>query len=204
MTRGNRLRKDALRRYLLYKMKLIELIHFHLLWLALNRQKFAPENTLGHDGSDFSNSVRTAALAWFCTMVDQSNGGLNVFKLWHTLFPKHRKRIDRVWNQVQSEWEVLRNFRDRCAFHADTPQNYFRAKQRMLESEEKVRVVKALNTFMKLAVFLLKRDPEELPDFVPEVEEFLLDFELKFDAHFKRDSFKRLLILPRGNYRKAF
>jgi len=201
MGRGDKMRKDALRRYFIYRMKLIELFHFNLLWVALDKNKFVPENVMGHEGRDFSHSVRTASLSWFCTIVDQSNEGLNVFDLWRQLFPKHRTKIDRVWNEVKPHWRILREFRDKCGFHADTPRRYFAAKQKVLE---KPQVAKAVQTFLDLAVFFIRKEPEELPDFVPEVEGFLLDFELEFRMRVNRDSFKRLLILPRENYKTVY
>jgi len=102
MKRKDILRRDALRWYLIYRIKLLELIHFHLLWKALEKQNFTPENLLGHDGGDFANSVRTAALSWFATLVDQSRDGMDVFQLWRQLFRSserefsHTKIFDRT------------------------------------------------------------------------------------------------------------
>jgi len=181
-------------------MKLIELLHFNILWVTLNRERFVPENVMSHDGRDFSHSVRTAAVSWFSTIVDQSQDGLNVFDLWRQLFPKHRAEIDRVWDEIQPHWKAVKQFRDRCGFHADTPKRYFLAKQGIRPPE----IARAIQKFLDLATFFLKREDEELPDFVPEVEAFLLDFELETDHRFKRDSFKRMLILPRGDFKKVF
>jgi hypothetical protein len=94
------MRKDALRRYLIYRMKLTELIHLHLLWCALHEGAFVPENILDHDGEDFALSVRTAFLGWLCTILDQSSDGLNVFDLWRLLFPKHREKIENMWAEI--------------------------------------------------------------------------------------------------------
>jgi hypothetical protein len=168
-------RKDALRRYFVYKMKLIELIHLHLLLDALNNQKFVPENVMGHDGRNFGSSVRTALLSWYCTIVDQSKGGLNVFELWRELFPKYLERVDMVWKQVKPHWGILRNFRNKCGFHADSPQSFLSAKQKVLDNPQ---VAKAMMSFLDLSKFLISREEEELSDFVPEVESLLLDFEL--------------------------
>jgi len=79
MKRGNRIRRDALRRYLIFRIKLIEVFHLSLLWTALSGEQFVPENVMGHSGRDFAASVRTTMLGWFCTIVDQSAGGLNIF-----------------------------------------------------------------------------------------------------------------------------
>jgi hypothetical protein len=128
---------------------------------------------------------------------------LNVFNIWSELFPNHREEIERVRAEVEPHWEVLRNFRDKCGFHADTPRNYFLAKQKMLENSSQV--AKAVQHFLDLAKLLIVREEEELPDFVPEVENFLLDFELEEGNYgIKRGALKKLLILPRTKYRQTF
>jgi hypothetical protein len=79
MTRRKQLRRDALLRYFVFRMKLIELFHFHLLWGGLDEEKFVPDNLMEHGGRAFADSVRTALLSWYCTIVDRTAGGLNVF-----------------------------------------------------------------------------------------------------------------------------
>lgn len=184
-------------------MKLIELFHLHLLWGALADEEFVPDNVMEHDGRDFAESVRTALISWYCTLVDRTAGGLNVFNVWHELFPNHRDEIERVRQEVEPHWEVLKNFRDKCGFHADTPRNYFLAKQKMLDNSSQV--AKAVQDFLDLAKRLINSEEAELSDFVPEVETFCLDFELE-EGHrgVNRDALKKLLILPRGNYKKRF
>jgi hypothetical protein len=196
------MRRDALRRYFVFRMKLIELFHFHLLWCALDDEEFVPENVMEHDGRNFAGSVRTALLSWYCTIVDRTAGGLNIFNVWRELFPNHREEIERVRAEVEPHWEVLRNFRDKCGFHADTPRNYFLAKQRILNNPK---VAKAVQYFLDLAKLLISREEVELPDFVPEVETCLLDFELEEgNRGINRNALKKLLILPRTKYKRVF
>src|SRR6266446_3168579 len=104
MTPGQQMRRDALRRYFVFRMKLIELFHFHLLWGALADEKFVPENVMDHDGQVFAESVRTALLSWYCTIVDRTAGGLNIFNIWQELFPNHREEIERVRAEVEPHW----------------------------------------------------------------------------------------------------
>jgi hypothetical protein len=183
-------------------MKLVELFHFHLLWGALADEEFVPDNVMGHAGRDFAESIRVPLLSWYCTIVDRTQGGLNIFNVWRELFPKHRREIERVRREVEPQWEVLRTFRDRCGFHADTPRNYFLAKQKILDNPQ---VAKAVQDFLDLAKFLINHEEAEMLDFVPEVETFLLDFELeKGNRGINRNALKKLLILPRTKYKRAF
>jgi hypothetical protein len=201
MTVAKQLRRDALRRYFVFRMKLVELFHFHLLMEALVDEKFVPENVMGHEGRDFAYTVRTALLSWYCTIVDRSEGALNIFNVWRELFPNHRDEIEQVRARLEPNWEILKNFRDKCGFHADTPRNYFLAKQKLLDN---LQVVNSMQEFLDLAKKLIKVEDTELIDFVPEVETALLDFEIEGIFRVNRDAMKRLLILPHGNYRKVF
>jgi len=169
---------------------------------ALVDGKFFPENVMDHEGRNFAESVRTALLSWYCTIVDRTAGGLNVFNVWRELFPNRREEIERVRAEVEPHWEILRNFRDKCGFYADTPHNYFLAKQKVLENPQ---VVRAMQDFLDLAKLLINCEETELPDFVPEVETFLLDFELEQRRFgINRNALKKLLILPHGNYKRVF
>jgi hypothetical protein len=200
--RGQQTRKDALKRYFVFRMKLIELFHFHLLWGDLADEKFVPENVMEHQGRDFADSVRTVLVSWYCTIVDKTARGLNIFNVWRELFPNHRDEIERVRAEVEPHWEILRQFRNKCGFHADTPRNYFLAKQKMLDNPQ---VAKAVQDFLDLAKLLINREEAELPDFVAEVETFCLDFELEpGNRGINRNALKKLLILPRTKYKQVF
>jgi len=196
------MRKDALRRYMLYRMKSLELLHLYLIYGDLTEHGHIPPNELGHQGRDFADSVRTVLISWLATFVDQSQDGMNVFDLWRLLFPKHRDEIERVWNELEPQMELIKNFRDRVGFHADTPLRFFAARDRI--SGRNPKLAAALKSFMGLQILLFRQEDEELPDFVPTAEELLLDVELKLNVSVNRDWFKRALILRRENYRRVF
>jgi hypothetical protein len=201
MTVAEQLRRDALRRYFVFRMKLIELFHFHLLFSALLDEQFIPKNVMEHEGRDFAYTVRTALVSWYCTIVDRTDGGLNIFNVWRELFPKHRDEIEQMRAKVEPDWKILKNFRDKCGFHADTPRHYFLAKQKLLDN---VQVVQSMREFLDLAMKLMKLEDTELVDFVPEVETTILDLELEGACKVSRDAMKKMLILPHGNYKKVF
>ena len=201
MRRGDQIRKRALHRYVIFKMKLIELLHLHLVWKALNDDLFTPPNVMGHDGTDFADTLRTVLLSWYMTLVDKN--GLDVFPLWLELFPKHRKRIENLRNETDPQLNILREFRDRVGFHGDTPGKYFNARKKLKMSHADISA--ALQKFLDLAVFLAKREEKELSDFVPEAESLFLDLELEFGLKIKRQWMKKNLVLPsKSSYRVTF
>jgi hypothetical protein len=157
-------------------MKSLELLHYYLLLFDLNESGHFPPNVLGHDGRMFASSMRTVAISWLATFVDQSRDGMNVFDLWRRLFPKHKDEIDRVWAQLEPQLELIKNFRDRVGFHADTPLKYFAARDKIRGKNPELQA--AMDSFINLEIALYKYEDEELPDFVSAAEELLLDVEL--------------------------
>jgi hypothetical protein len=183
-------------------MKSLELLHFYLLLFDLQDSGHHPENILGHDGRMFASSMRTVAISWLATFVDQSRNGMNIFDIWRRLFPKHKDEIDKVWAQLRPQLDLIRNFRDRVGFHADTPLRYFAARDKIRGKNLELQA--AMDGFMRLEIALYKCEEEELPDFVSAAEELLLDVELQLDITVDREWFKDALILRRGNYKAIF
>jgi len=157
--RAERLRKDDLRRYVIYRMKSLELLHYYLLLFDLNDSGHYPDNILGHDGVMFASSMRTVAISWLATFVDQSRDGMNVFDLWRRLFPKHRDEIDRVWAQLEPQLDLIKNFRDRVGFHADAPLRYFAARDKIRGKNPELQA--AMDSFMNLEIALYRYETEE-------------------------------------------
>src|SRR6266481_1829920 len=190
--RAAELRRDALQRYLIYRLKLQEFLHYHILFLSLNAGELRPENIMDHDSAEFAGSMQTAAVSWWVTFVDKN--GLNIFDLWKELFPKHKKKIDKLWKQIEPTWRVLVNYRNRCGFHADKPMRYFGAKAELLDNGKQV--TRDIQDFITLSVFLMRKEEKELPDLVDATEDLLLNVELKYGYAVKRSAFRKAGILP--------
>lgn len=113
---AQRLTDKEVSTYLVFRIKTNELIHLHLLWLAIKDGKCG-ESILEVDNQIIRETLRTAAVAWFSTIVDTNS--LNIFPLWEKMFPQYRKRITLYRTAIQPELDLLRRFRNRTAFHAD-------------------------------------------------------------------------------------
>jgi hypothetical protein len=102
--------------YLVYRVKMNELIHLHLLWLSLAE---------GQCGDSFSRvprdlvmeTLRTAAIAWVATVLDKK--GLDVFNIWNKMFPQYSRRIALFRSSLAPRLETIRRFRNKTAFHAE-------------------------------------------------------------------------------------
>jgi hypothetical protein len=199
--RAAELRRDALQRYVIYRLKMQELLHYELLFLSLDAGEFCPENIMDHESAEFASSMRTVAVSWWVTFVDKN--GLDVFDLWRELFPKHKAKINKLWKQIEPTWKVLVNYRNRCGFHADKPMRYFAAKAGLLDNGK--RVTKDMQDFITLSVFLMRKEEKEIPDLADAAEDLLLNVELKFGYAVKRAAFRKAGILPlSAKFKKVF
>ena len=202
MNHGEKLRRADLKRYVIYRMKQLELLHFYLLLQDLNESGHCPANDLDHDGRMFASSVRTVTISWLATFVDTSRNGMNVFDLWRRLFPKFKDEIDAVWDKLKPQLKLITNFRTKVGFHAASPMKYFAARDKIRGKNPQLQV--AINAFIDLQMLMFKHEEEELPDFFSSAEDLLLDVELKLKISVDREWFRQALILPRKHPPMAF
>jgi hypothetical protein len=86
--------------YLVFRIKTNELIHLHMLWLAIKDGQCG-ESIFGIDNQIVRETLRTVAMAWFSTIVDKN--GLNIFPVWEKMFPQYKKRITLYRAAIQPE-----------------------------------------------------------------------------------------------------
>ena len=193
---GKEMRKHALRRYIVFRIKAIEFldlnaIRMHLLADPANSARIIPPFRPPRFTSD---SIRTVILSWLALFIDKSKDGMDVTKLWIELFPQHRSKVEEAWVRMAPAWEAIREFRDRAGFHADKPLKYFGARNRInIEGEL---VDNALGEFEKLFKFFLKAEEKELPDLGEELDSLLDDLEKGHGRTYQREQFKAYLMIP--------
>lgn len=184
-------RKSALRRYIVFRVKAIEFLDLLGLHRGLMNGGVKPYPPF-RSASDMADSLKTVLLSWFALFVDKN--GMNVIKLWEEVFPQYAERVQEAWTEMEPTWPVLREFRNRAGFHADEPPKFFGARHR-LRSEIK-QVEAALVEFEKLFKFFLKAEEKELPDLEKELDSLLDELEKETGSAFKRDEFKAYIIIP--------
>ena len=163
---GQAMRKSALRRYIVFRIKAIEFLDLNSLRHSLrdpqlgNLQVPLPSFPPFRPPKFVSDSLRTVVLSWFCLFIDKSKDGMDVIKLWCEVFPKHATRTQEAWKRMEPAWEILREFRDRAGFHADKPLKFFGARSKL--RTEWATVDAALKEFEELLKFFLKAEEKEL------------------------------------------
>ena len=194
-THSHKLTDKQVGTYLVYRMKLNELIHLHFLFCHLNRagcgdtiEGIAPEIVV--------NTVRTCAMAWFITMLDRN--GINIFDLWKKMFPQYTNRLNVYRSAIENDLVRIRAFRNRSALHAEPVFRDF-IKPRVDMQEHAEEDVKTLQRFLKLATFLLKREHTADPNLQSRILGVVLDTELELDCHIRRRWLMDTNILDRSS-----
>lgn len=185
-------KRDALRRYLVFRVKAIEFLDIAALHQALRKGQLNPPNPASRKPSDFADALRTVGLSWCAVFIDRN--GMDVIKLWKELFPHRRAEIEIAWGKMKSAWEHIRTFRNRAGFHADMPFRFFGARSTIVLNNQVI--VAALVEFQKLMSTLLHAEATELPELGGVVEEFLDELESK-QGHgkYNRTEFRRYLMI---------
>lgn len=196
-------RDKAVRQYVVFHLKLMEVLHLMLLSFHLSDTESCPDNVLGHGVGRFKETLLGATVTAFISIVDGPKS-TNIREIWKELYPWHATAIDRIWTTKISAGEsVMKAYRDQAGAHGDRPQKYFAAKQALLR--DNAQVLAALGTFYRLSICLLKRQSKELPDLASEIEEALFDIELAFPGGaFNRRWLREMYLIERGPYTKRF
>jgi hypothetical protein len=181
-TPPHRLTDKEVSTYLVFRFKMNELIHLHYLWFAVH------DGQCGDSVSDIPKeqvlgSLRTAAIAWFATVVDKS--GLDIFKLWHKMFPQYEKRIRLFHEQLQPHLDVIRRFRNKTAFHAEPAfVDFFEPRVRFQQNAKDI--IAGVQRFLTLSKFLVKRELTSDPELYSRMLGAVFNAELKLGCSINR------------------
>lgn len=200
-------RNKLARKYIVFHLKLTELLHLILLNLHLREKQLRVENVLGHDVDQFRETLLGAAVNAYMAIADNPRS-TNAQSIFIELYPRYKRSILRIWERYIAPGEVvMKAYRDRAGVHGDKLEAYFGGKMGLFR--ETAKVLKALQAFRGIAANLLKKLPTEHPNLADDVEAVLLDVELGFEAqgiygHFDRRWLRRMRLIESGPYRKVF
>jgi hypothetical protein len=182
MPQANQLTDKQVGTYLVYRMKLAELMHLHFLFHHV--YDGACGDTIdGIDSQLVLDTLRTCALSWFVTLFDPS--GVNIFDLWEQMYPQYPWRLGVYRKAVEPNLQRLRTFRNKSAFHADRVFSKFFA-PRVQMQEHRKQDAETLQRFLRLAIFLLKREHTVDPDLYSRILGVVFDMELALDCKMSR------------------
>lgn len=205
-------RQSVLRRYIVFRIKAIEFLDMLALYNVLRGNQMRQSElkaaiTQSHVGlapllsflsfrppSFVADSIKTVLMSWFAVFIDK-NGGMDAIDLWCRVFPKHSDKTLAAWNRMEPVWEILRDFRNKAGFHADSPIRFFDARYEL--RKEWLAVGPALEEFKTLFDFFLKIEASELRDeLAPALESLLNEVEVRHaGTKFQREQFSAYLMI---------
>jgi len=165
-------RPEALEEYLVYQIRLYEYLHCFQIMLDIMDGKYKPESSLGHGPTEFIGTLRNTSTGLFASLMDPQNMALDVFDVWIVLYPEKEARIIEVWKKVEPHIQLIRDFRNDVAFHANKNLRRYFETRRLFNAKRK-EVVVAMQEFWGLAAELIKEQDKALPKFRDEIEPFL-------------------------------
>lgn len=186
---GQEMRKSALRRYIVFRVKVMEFLDMASLHQGLITGNVKPYPQF-RSAKDMAGSLRTVLVSWLSLFVDKN--GMNVIELWKEIYPHHAKRVQDSWAKMEPTWPILRDFRNRAGFHADKPFRFFGARHVLRKDIKKVEA--AMVEFENLFKFFLKAEETELPVLEQALDSLLDDLEKKHGSAYKRADFKHYVM----------
>jgi hypothetical protein len=162
--------ENALDEYLVYQLRVSEFLHLFQIAIDIKEKRYEPTTPIPYN--DFFATVRSAVYGWFASLIDRQNAALNIFDVWLTLYPDEEKEIRRVWAEIEPFEEVIANYRNNVAFHANKNiKHYFESRNRF--NELKTEIGRAMQAFFGLASKLIKKPPTAVENFYDTVKERL-------------------------------
>ncbi|MFZ0960660.1 MAG: hypothetical protein WAO35_07115 [Terriglobia bacterium] len=163
MRERNLTREKALEEYLIYRVRLREL---------LDMGHIAKGIKCLHAPEAFSDTVGHALIGLFASLIDRQNSALNIFDVWLVLFPEKKDRIAETWERAKPHVQLIRDFRNDIACHAN------KDLRRYIETVVKFHdgqagIVKAMQEVAKLAAELMRDETNTLPNLRSEIAAIL-------------------------------
>jgi len=154
---------QAFEEYLVYQIRLFEYFQLFQIELDIIEGRYQPR-VLAHDPVEIATTVRIFLTGIFASMMDKPRKALNIFDVWVALYPEEWKpEILRVWRAIQPAVEMIMEYRNEVAFHANKSLGeYLRARGNF--HENRGQVIQAMQEFLDLAARLMKAQGA-IPDF---------------------------------------
>ena len=197
-------RQKAIRKYIVYHLKLIELLHLFILTMEVGKSDSHPANVMGHNSDHFKETLLGMVVTVFMSIADDRSKTTNVKVIWEAIYPRHVQSIDRIWKtRIAPGIAIMKHYRDRAGAHGDEAEKYFAAKMRIIR--ERDQIIASLDAFLRLSIRLTKKQAKENPEFESEIESVLLDIELNFsEGAFNRRWLREMHLIPTGPFTRTF
>ncbi len=137
--------------------------HFMNLWTIYNdllTGKYIPSVVVDGYDSPFNPQITMMLVlyAYFYSLIEDSNDGLNAFRIWRGHFPEEEEAIAAVEAQVAPFKRDLRIFRNRLGFHGSRSRAHEAKGLEFFAKATGIGTLNAMKNFKALAGALLAKD----------------------------------------------
>jgi hypothetical protein len=137
-------------------------MHFVNLWTMYTdmlEEKYIPSLGL-RDLSvhDPRTTMMLVLYAYFYSLVEDSSGGMNAFRIWREHFPEEGQAISAVEAQILPFRDKLRVFRNRLGFHGSTSRAHEAPGFALFGAHSGLEILDAIKNFKALGAMLLAKE----------------------------------------------
>ncbi|HEV8412069.1 MAG TPA: hypothetical protein VGQ49_00650 [Bryobacteraceae bacterium] len=137
-------------------------MHLLNLWTVYNdmlSQQYIPSmGSRDHTMYDPRTTMMLILYAYFYSLIEDSDDGLNAFRIWREHFPEEDQAISAVEAQIAPFTRDLRLFRNRLGFHGSRSRSHEAKGFDLFANSTGTALWNALKNFKALASSLLARD----------------------------------------------
>jgi hypothetical protein len=158
-------REEAVKEYVMLRMRVDEFNHLDYLLLGLKHKRIALPNDSPHSTLDLANTVRTCLVGWLATLTDKDDRVIYAFNCLLHLFPKRRLDIGVVQDSLEAIHGKLQAFRSNVAFHARSDiYAHFHVRKSLQAEDAKGGLEKKIKGFKRLMEILISEELEAIPE----------------------------------------
>ncbi|MGH9351519.1 MAG: hypothetical protein ACRD18_08095 [Terriglobia bacterium] len=171
MPTRNLTREQALEEYLIYRIRLRELLDMGQVLRDIKECRYAPHRR-ARGSEEFSDTVGHALMGLFASLLDPQSHALDAFDVWLVLFPRKKGKINKTWKEVKPHVQLIRDYRNDIACHAN--KSLRRYGQTLVKFQDgRSGIVKAMQAVIDLAAELRRDEPTAIPKLRSEIEPIL-------------------------------
>jgi hypothetical protein len=140
--------KKDLEAYFLLRVRILDFMHLTMLWQRANKGHDLLGEFPAHGRAQLMETLRTASLGWFASLIDPHNAAVNAFVIWPKIFPHMRAEIAEVEQLLEVHQNKLQGFRSSVAFHSSKSIRHYINSRAGIKTPE---VIMAIGRFLALA-----------------------------------------------------
>lgn len=164
--------------FLLFVRRCYQFHHVYTIYLDLLSGRYTP--SVGYRAledaeanwtlpGEMGPTVMFILYAFFYSLIEDSEDGLDAFRIWRLRFPEESTAINALEAQVALLRSVLRVFRNRLGFHGSRSQKHEQRGYDLFANQSGTKMLETIRVFKSLNAALLQKDLAQQHDSAEEL-----------------------------------